>query len=74
MSPNTIRGMEPLTRQKFHFATSAFARLYGVDHVTASMIDFCYDWSFTEDQPPRDCLNHVDRYFREKWDTSQGSH
>ena len=67
MNPNTIRVMEPLTRQRFHFATSAFSRIYGVTHVTTPMVDFCYDWALTEEAAPLDCLNTTDRYFRELW-------
>ena len=74
MNPNTIRGMEPHIRVRFHFATSSFSRMYGVSHVTLDMIDFCYDWAHTAQQAPLDCLNHVDRYFRELWDTSQQRH
>jgi len=70
MSPNTIRGMEPHIRMRFHFAGSSFSRLYGVDHVTSEMIDFCYDWALTEETAPLDCLKNVDRYFKELWDTS----
>jgi len=74
MNPNTIRGMAPHIRVRFHFATSSFSRIFGVDRVTADMIDFCYDWSFTDQKAPLNCLNHVDRYFREKWDTSRQQH
>ena len=49
MNQNTIRGMEPHIRQRFHFAASSFSRIYGVNHVTLDMIDFCYDWAFTEE-------------------------
>jgi len=73
MNPNTIRGMEPRTRQRFHFAVSAFSRIFGVSHVSSDMIDFCYDWSFTEQTAPLDCLNHVDRYFRELWNSQKHS-
>jgi hypothetical protein len=72
MNPNTIREMEPHTRQKFHFAWSAFSRMYGVSHVSSDMVDFCYNWAMTDEVAPLDCLNHVDRYFREKWATSHG--
>ena len=71
MNPNTIRGMEPRIRQRFHFAASSFSRIYGVSHVTLDMIDFCYDWAHTEEQAPLDCLIHVDRYFRKLWTESQ---
>ena len=74
MNQNITRGMEPHTRQRFHFATSSFSRIYGVGHVTFDMIDFCYDWAFTEEQAPLDCLNQVDRYFRQLWDTSRQLH
>jgi len=68
MNPNTIKGMEPLTRQRFHFAASSFSRMYGVNRVTSDMIDFCYDWAFTNEVAPLGCLYSVDRYFKEKWD------
>ena len=74
MNPNTIRGMAPHIRVRFHFATSSFSRMYGVNHVTLDMIDFCYDWAHTTEQAPLDCLNHVDRYFRQLWDTSHAGH
>jgi hypothetical protein len=71
MNPTTIRVMEPRIRQRFHFAASAFSRIFGVSHVSSDMIDFCYDWAHTEQKAPLDCLNHTDRYFRELWDTWQ---
>ena len=67
MNPNTIRGMAPPIRQRFHFASAAFSRIFGVDKVTSEMIDFCYNWALQEKVAPLDCLNHVDRYFRELW-------
>jgi len=74
MIPKTIKVMEPPIRQRFHFATSAFSRMFGVEHVTAPMIDFCYNWAIAEQSTPLDCLNHVDIYFRNLWDTSQQQH
>ena len=67
MNPNTIREMEPHIRSRFHFAASSFSRIFGVDKVTPRMIDFCYDWALQDNAAPLDCLNHVDRYFRELW-------
>jgi hypothetical protein len=67
MNPNTIRAMEPHTRMRFHFAWSSFSRIYGVDHVSTDMVDFCYEWALQGEVAPLDCLNHVDRYFRELW-------
>ena len=67
MIPTTIRVMEPPTRQRFHFAASAFSRMFGVEHVSSSMIDFCYNWAQSDSVAPLDDLNNVDRYFRELW-------
>jgi len=74
MNPNTIREMEPHTRQRFHFAASSFSRIYGVNHVSSDMVDFCYEWALQDATAPLDCLNHVDRYFRQLWGTSHGGH
>jgi hypothetical protein len=71
MNPNTIRGMEPHIRVRFHFATSVFSRIYGVDRVTLDMIDFCYDWAHTSEHAPLDCLHNVDHYFRKLWTESK---
>lgn len=71
MNPTIIRAMEPHTRQRFHFAASSFSRIYGVDHVSSNMVDFCYNWAITEQIAPLDCLDKVDRYFKQLWDTSQ---
>ncbi len=47
MTPKNIREMEPHIRQKYHFALSAFSRMYGVR--TASndihIKQFCFEWS-----------------------------
>ena len=67
MNPNTIREMEPHTRQRFHFATSSFSRLYGVSRVTSQMIDFCAEWAAGDDKAPLDDLTNVDLYFRRLW-------
>ena len=71
MNPTIIRVMEPHTKQRFHFAASSFSRIYGVNHVSTDMIDFCYNWAITEQIAPLDCLDNTDRYFKHLWDTSQ---
>jgi hypothetical protein len=68
MVPKTIRVMEPHTRQRFHFAASSFSRMYGVNKVTAEMIDFCVGWAEQTMPPPLEGLNEVDIYFRRLWD------
>jgi len=67
MTQNIIREMGPPIRRRFHFAASAFSRLYGVDKVTTEMIDFCYDWALTKDQAPLSGLTEVDIYFKNIW-------
>ena len=59
--------MEPHTKQRFHFATSSFSRIYGVNHVTTDMIDFCYEWANTTEKAPLQGLTEVDVYFRNLW-------
>jgi hypothetical protein len=71
MNPNTIREMEPHIRQRFHFATSSFSRMFGVDKVTPEMIDFSYRWAETGMTTPLQGLDEVDVYFRRLWDTSR---
>ena len=41
--------------------------MYGVPKVTQDMADLCFEWALGEEIAPLDCLNHVDRYFRELW-------
>jgi hypothetical protein len=74
MTPICTREMEPLTKKRYHFALSSFSRIYGVPHVTQDMADFCFVWALGEEIAPLDCLNHVDRYFRNLWDTSLLGH
>jgi hypothetical protein len=73
MNPNTIKAMEPHIRMRFHFAWSSFSRIYGVSHVSSDMVNFCYDWALQDNTSPLDCLNNVDRYFRELWNSQKHS-
>jgi hypothetical protein len=59
--------MEPPTKRRYNFALSSFSRMYGVPHVNQEMSDFCFEWALGTETTPLDCLNHVDRYFRELW-------
>ena len=70
MTPICTREMEPPTKRRYDFAMSSFSRIYGVPHVTQDMADFSFEWALGEEIAPLDCLNHVDRYFRNLWDTS----
>jgi hypothetical protein len=70
MTPICTKEMEPHTKQRYHFALSSFARIYGVPHVTPEMTDFCFGWALGEEIAPLDCLHNVDRYFKELWTKS----
>jgi len=65
------REMEPLTKKRYNFALSSFARMYGIPRVTQEMSDFCLGWALHDEIAPLDCLHHVDKYFRELWTESQ---
>jgi len=66
-TPICTREMEPPTKRRYNFALSSFSRMYGVPHVNQEMSDFCFEWALGTETTPLDCLNHVDRYFRELW-------
>ena len=70
MIPISTTGMEPRIKQRFGFASSAFSRLYGVDHVTPGMMEFSLRWAKTDHVAPLQGLNEVDFYFKKLWDTS----
>ena len=65
MTPKNIREMEPHIRQRYHFALSAFSRMYGVR--TASndihIKQFCVEWSYWNVNAPLQGLDEVDQYF-----------
>ena len=69
MTPICTKEMEPLTKRRYWFAMSSFARMYTPPKVTQEMSDFCLGWALHEEEAPLDCLHHVDRYFRKLWDT-----
>ena len=69
MKPICTKEMEPHTKMRYWFAMSSFSRIFGVPHVTEEMSDFCLGWALHEEIAPLDCLNHVDRYFRNLWNT-----
>ena len=71
MNPTIIKEMEPHIRQRYHFATSAFARIFGVPKVTEQMQIFCMGWAKTDEVAPLDCLHHVDRYFNLLWNNER---
>ncbi|AOO02550.1 hypothetical protein Np200912_112 [Synechococcus phage S-RIM2] len=67
----TMTETGPLTKGRYNFALSSFARIYGVPRITQEMSDFCLGWALHDDIAPLDCLHHVDKYFRDLWIESQ---
>jgi hypothetical protein len=66
----TMMEMEPHIKGRYDFAMSAFARMYGVNHVTSSkeIFKFCKKWANTEEESiPTGTLTSVDFYFRDLW-------
>jgi len=59
--------MEPHIRQRYHFALSAFSRMYGVPNITSAMQYFCRDWAESNQESPLEGLQEVDRYFKDLW-------
>lgn len=48
-------------KQRYHFALSAFSRMYGVGKIDFDMKQFCKEWSDWQIDAPLD--NSVDQYF-----------
>ena len=66
-----LRGMEPHIRQRYHFAASAFVRMWGHsslhDH---RIVEFCEVWAHRTENAPLD--NAVDQYFYHEFKTWRG--
>jgi hypothetical protein len=67
MKAMTTPEMEPPIKQRFSFAASSFARMYGPSYILPEMYDFCEEWARGDELAPLDDLHHVDRYFRKLW-------
>lgn len=59
--------MDPHIKMRYNFALSSFARRYGVSKLSKEMTEFCLEWALGEEIAPLDCLNHVDHYFGQLW-------
>ena len=70
MTPICTKEMELPTKRRYWFAMSSFARMYTPPKVTQEMSDFCLGWALGEEVAPLDCLHHVDRYFRQLWQSN----
>ena len=62
MTLKTTREMEPHTRQRYHFAATAFVRMWGHSSLhDRRIVEFCVEWAHREEDSPLD--NSVDQYF-----------
>jgi|TARA_B100001059_G_scaffold192700_1_gene196273 hypothetical protein len=59
--------MEKKYKERFAFAMSSFARMYGPKGITNEMTKICKDWATTNNEPPLGSLTKVDFYFRDVW-------
>ena len=56
--------MEPHTRQRYHFAASAFVRMWGRSSLhDRRIVEFCVEWAHREEDAPLKNLYEVDQYF-----------
>ena len=72
MTPRIIRGMEPPIKQRYHFAASAFVRMWGHGALKDNrIIEFCIEWAHREENAPLDSFV-VDQYFYHEFKTWRG--
>lgn len=72
MTPKNIREMEPHIKQRYHFAASAFVRMWSHKSLLdPRIIEFCIYWAHTGEDAPLD--NFVlDQYFYHEFKTWRG--
>jgi hypothetical protein len=59
-------------KQRYHFALSAFSRMYGFRKIDSKIRQFCLEWSQLEDNAPLSGLNEVDQYFHYEYKNWRG--
>ena len=60
MTPKIIKEMEPHIKQRYHFAASAFVRMWGNSSLhDRRIVEFCVEWAHREEDAPLD--NSVDQ-------------
>ena len=70
MKVMTMMEMERHIKLRYDFAMSAFARMYGVNHVMSSsdISRFCKKWAETEGQEaPHGTISEINFYFLDHW-------
>ena len=71
MTPKIIKEMEPHTRQRYHFAASAFVRMWGNSSLhDRRIVEFCVEWAHREEDAP--LSGDVDQYFYYEFKTWRG--
>ena len=72
MIPRSIKETEPHIRQRYHFATSAFVRMWGHSALNDHrIIDFCAEWAQSTENAPLD-NSVLDQYFYFEFKTWRG--
>jgi len=59
--------------KKYNFSMSAFSRLFGPDHISMEMMNFCYCWAISEKEIEAKKLETIDFYFKELWNQQLSS-
>ena len=72
MIPKIIRETEPRIKQRYHFAASAFVRMWGHSSLNDHrIIDFCAEWAHRTENAPLD-NSILDQYFYFEFKTWRG--
>ena len=65
--------MEPHIKQRFHFAASAFVRMWGHSSLhDLRILEFCEIWAHLDDAAPLSGLSEADQYFYYEFKTWRG--
>jgi len=64
--------MEPHIKQRYHFAASAFVRMWGHSSLyDRKIVEFCNEWAHREENAPLDNFV-VDQYFYHEFKAWRG--
>lgn len=64
--------MEKHIKQRYHFASSAFVRMWGHKSLyDKKIVEFCNEWAYREENAPLD-TRIVDQYFYHEFKTWRG--
>ena len=72
MTPKIIKETEPHIKQRYHFAASAFVRMWGHSSLhDPRIVEFCIEWAHREENAPLDDTV-LDQYFYYEFKTWRG--